>query len=132
MDTSIPQNLIQCTFDFDALTDQSANNNILQNTPRKQCTGPCGQVYDATPEFFYRDKTRKDMLQVMCKECMIEYKKEHYKNNKEKINKKSKAYNEANKDALAEKNKRYYQENKEEMNRKGREYHWRNRDRVLS
>jgi len=62
---------------------------------------------------------------------MIDYKKQHYKNNKEKINKKSKAYNEANKDALAEKNKRYYQKNKEEINRKGREYHQRNRNSIL-
>ena len=39
------------------------------NTPRKQCTGPCERSLPATPEFFYRDKTRPDGLAYRCKVC---------------------------------------------------------------
>ena len=39
------------------------------NTPRKQCTGPCGQFLPATTEFFCRKASAKDGLYTRCKEC---------------------------------------------------------------
>ncbi len=39
------------------------------DAPEKRCTGPCGRVLPATPEFFYRKKHNKDGLDCRCKEC---------------------------------------------------------------
>src|SRR5580765_857874 len=42
---------------------------LNDNTPVKTCTGPCGRVLPATPEFWHRDKTKRDGLVIRCKEC---------------------------------------------------------------
>lgn len=39
------------------------------NTPRKQCTGPCGQFLPATTEYFHRDRHNSDGLYSQCKGC---------------------------------------------------------------
>jgi len=39
------------------------------NTPRKQCTGPCGRMLPATPEYFYR---HRGGLTTQCKVCASE------------------------------------------------------------
>ena len=39
------------------------------NTPRKQCTGPCGQFLPATTEYFYRRKKGSDVLRSKCQDC---------------------------------------------------------------
>lgn len=74
MDTSIPQNLTQCAFDFEELNSQpveelTCNLPEPQGTARKQCT-KCKEWYD--PPFtksFYTDKWKKDELKTRCKTC---------------------------------------------------------------
>lgn len=46
----------------------------MDNIPQKQCTNPdCRQWFPATPEFFYRDKNKKDGLDPWCKPCKKKY-----------------------------------------------------------
>src|SRR5216683_1342893 len=82
------------------------------DNPRKQCTGPCGQMLPATLEFFGKHSTRKDRLRTMCKECRKG---------------ESKAYN----DAHVEQRKQYHQEHKEEINEKSRQYHRTHREEII-
>ena len=50
---------------------------IPQDTPQKQCT-KCKDWFDATADFFYRDKAGKDGLRAQCKECQDASKKITY------------------------------------------------------
>ncbi len=74
MDTSIPQNLTQCAFNFDELNSQPVEELVYsplvsQDTDRKQCT-KCNTWYDPPfTQFFYTDKWKKDGLKTRCKTC---------------------------------------------------------------
>src|SRR5258708_8422182 len=57
-----------------------AMDTLPQNTPQKQCTGPCGRTLPATPGYFHRDKGKKDGLASRCKQCASQYEKERWKN----------------------------------------------------
>jgi hypothetical protein len=85
----------------------------------KKCT-TCGVEKPATPEFYHRDKSRKDGLYPQCKDCT----KLYYENNKEKIKEREKLYRENNKEKKKEYDKLYRENNKEkisEQNKIGRE-----------
>lgn len=41
----------------------------MSDTPHKKCTGPCGQEYPATPEYWVRQKAGKYGLTSKCKIC---------------------------------------------------------------
>ncbi len=53
------------------------------NTPRKQCTGPCGQFLPNTTQFFHRNG--KDKLYPKCKECKGKQAKDRYANPEVKV-----------------------------------------------
>ena len=57
---------------------------------------------------FCKNKSKKDGLEIYCRECNKEYKKEHYIKNKK---------------IISEKHKTYYLENKETIIEKVRELH---------
>lgn len=61
----LPENLTQCTFDFDVL-------------PQKYCP-VCEKWYNATSEFFSMDARRKDRMYPYCKECNNAKNRERYK-----------------------------------------------------
>lgn len=44
-------------------------------TPTKKCTGPCGRVLPATPEYFHRQKQGKHGVTSQCRECRSLYKR---------------------------------------------------------
>jgi len=46
----------------------SHENNVFDKNERKVCFF-CGREYSATPEYFYKDKSKKDGLSYKCKEC---------------------------------------------------------------
>lgn len=46
----------------------------MNDVPQKQCNNPdCRDWYPATPEFFHRDKNKKDGLSPRCKLCKKKY-----------------------------------------------------------
>jgi hypothetical protein len=67
---------------------------------------------------FNKDKTHKDGIKSQCKACVNKYKKEYYKNNREKILKKGKEYSSKNK----EKRKEYDKNNSEKIRIRRRNY----------
>jgi hypothetical protein len=77
---------------------------------------------------FHKNSTKADGLATMCKECMKEYNKERYKNNKENINTKHKEYRENNKEAIRAHKKEYRENNKEDIHIKNKEYRENNKE----
>ena len=67
---------------------------------------------EKTDDNFYIDIRYKDGYVSECKSCRSEYRKRHYKNNKESINLKCKIYSSSHKKEKQINNKIYYQKNK--------------------
>jgi len=99
----------------------------------KKCSGPCKEV--KALELFGNNKRFKDGKQKQCKKCKayleitrtarqtdewksknIEYKKQYYTENKDKIKAKSKAYRESNTEFLKAYHKQYSRNNKGKIN----------------
>lgn len=66
-------------------------------------------------EEYHKDKSSKNGLRSICKECRRPISKIYYLENKEKINKNNKRYHEKNKEKINERRKRYYLKNKEKF-----------------
>lgn len=64
----------------------------------------CGM--EKSIDHFYRNDNKEDGFRVSCKECEKEYQKQWYEKNKERLNKKSKDYNERNKEVITVKARR--------------------------
>lgn len=90
----------------------------------KTCT-KCGEEKQATPEYFYRDKSKKDGLAPTCKECKKEYMNNHYKENKGYIKK----YREKNREEKREYDRRYYEENREKKSEYYKKRYQENREK---
>lgn len=105
------------------------NESIPQNTPQRQCC-MCGQLFAATLEFFYENKTAKSGLSTKCKTCMKAYVKSRKEANKEHERERSKAYREAHKEEMREWKKRHYQEHKEEIGEKTKAYRESHKEQV--
>ena len=113
----------------------------------KKCS-KCGVEKPATPEFYHRDKNRKDGLHYDCKECNKLYrennkekykeyyennkekKKEYYENNKEKILEQKKLYRENNKEKIKEKDKLRYENNKEKILEQRKLHYENNKEKI--
>lgn len=84
-----------------------------------KCCTKCGINKIASSEFFRIQKRNKEGLQFECRECNKLYAKIYYKNNKEKVLKRTKENNKKyyinNKGIELEKNKKWRQENKEKL-----------------
>lgn len=86
---------------------------------RKVCT-KCGIEKELTE--FNKDKKGKLGVRGDCKKCHMEQKKEHYKNNREKVLGKRKEYRKNNKEKIAEHVKKHYENNKEKIIERKKEY----------
>ncbi len=71
----------------------------------------CEKEYPATSENFYRNKNYPLGLSYRCKECAIKYKKNYYKNNKNKILEKNREYRKENKIEYTLKDQEKYRKN---------------------
>lgn len=78
----------------------------------KRCS-KCPNSYPATFEFF--PKNNKGMLAAWCKACTREYRKQHYKENKQKV---------------SQQGKQYYHENKAEVRKRQIQYEEANKDKI--
>lgn len=57
----------------------------------------CGQEKPETEEYFHKSKTHSGGFTTICKSCKIEYDKEYYSRNKERINAQGKLWRVSNK-----------------------------------
>src|SRR6266568_817711 len=90
----------------------------MNDTPQKRCSGPCKQILPATPEFFSRNRSKKDGFGTECKVCMREYKKQYFQTHKDKITEKNKEYCGGHK----EQKRIYYKQYNENRKEQQREY----------
>jgi len=86
MSEIIPQNLVQCALDFDALNTQTAEQATfevtkLQNSPQfKQCYA-CGETLPATRKYFYVQSQSNDGWEPRCKRCRKTMRTPHHLEN---------------------------------------------------
>ena len=79
---------------------------------------------------FYKDRTKKDGLRKICKECNKEQRKVYREANKDALSEQRKVYREANKDALSEQQKVYYEANKDKIAEYKKVYREANKDKI--
>jgi hypothetical protein len=91
----------------------------------KKCS-KCEEV--KSYEFFSKNKAHKDGFQYQCKICFKVQKKEHYKNNKERLNKLTKQYYQNNKEKIKKHAREYYKNNIEYK----KEYRIKNKEKINS
>ena len=90
----------------------------------KKCS-KCGTDKPLTNEFYFKSKIQKSGFRPECKDCSKKQKKEHYKNNEDKMRERSRKYCQNNKDKIKgykEKNKDRIKEKNEEWKEKNKEY----------
>ena len=98
----------------------------------KKCIGPCGQIKDITE--FAKIGKNKDGSQKygnFCAICKQLYLKEYYKNNKEKLSKLHKKYQEKNKPTILEAHKEYHKNNKEKIKEGHNKYYNDNKEEII-
>ena len=79
----------------------------------------CKRYLPSTPEYFHRDKSKKDGLYSSCKNCH----KEYYQANREEIIKQQKEYDKTHREERNQKKKQYYKAHKEEHNKYMKQYY---------
>ncbi len=108
----------------------------------KICT-KCNKELPTTPEYFNKNKCRKDGLQPYCNMCRKKYRKEnaealsiqdkkYREENKAEISKRRKNYREENADILKKRAKKYREENAEAIKLSKKECYEKNKESVKS
>ena len=95
----------------------------IKNKETKVCV-VCG--IEKSKSSFNKDPKTPDGLDSRCKECVVEYKKEYYKENKEFVLGQVKKYRCENKDIVKERKQKYNRKNRKYILQWHREYHQRN------
>ena len=94
----------------------------------KTCT-KCGVVKPL--DDFHRYKTGAGGRKPHCKECVREYKRRYYEENRDKERERNRRYYEENRDKVREYNRRYYEGNRDKVREYKRSYREENRDKML-
>ena len=94
----------------------------------KTCT-KCGETKPL--DDFHRDKRGPDGRRSDCKECVREYKRRYYEENRDKERERNRRYHEESRDKVRERKHRYYEESRDKVREYKRRYHEENRDKVL-
>lgn len=92
---------------------------------------------------FYKDKSKKDGLKTICKDCnkdyinlnkedILERGKNYYQNNKEKISENKKIYREKNKEHFKEYRKNHHIQNIERDKKTSKIWYEKNKDKILN
>ena len=93
----------------------------------KECT-KCGETKPVSE--YNGNKRHTDGLQYACKRCQKKGNKKYYENNKERVLKRQREYQKANKEYIRERTKKYYQDNKEEIDARVRRWRRANKERL--
>lgn len=80
-------------------------------------------------ELFAKDNSKKDKLRYQCRACHTESKKDHYKDNKDKILEANRQYRVVNSDLIRVSKQRYRKENPQKIRELSRQYSRRDRKR---
>ena len=78
---------------------------------------------------FHRDKTRAGGRKSYCKECVREYARRYYEENRDKELDRHRRYREENRDKELDRHRRYREENRDKTLDYQRRYHEENRDK---
>src|SRR5258708_38462228 len=81
----LPERCLQHPQAWTNLSWRFAMDTLPQNTPQKQCSGPCGRILPATLEYFSPDRRNKNGLQARCKRCAVEQHKAYAAKHKEEL-----------------------------------------------
>src|SRR5437899_629149 len=87
MDTSIPQNLDQCTFNFEALNTQPFEqttfdtSHVIETSSEKKKCSSCKEIKPKDHEHFGKEARSKDGFRKDCKECRKKQRLEALKRN---------------------------------------------------
>ena len=92
----------------------------------KTCT-KCGVVKPL--DDFHRDKRSPDGRRSDCKECVREYTRRHYEENRDKMRERNHRYHEENRDKVRERKHRHYEENRDKVREYKRRYYEENGDK---
>ena len=93
----------------------------------KTCT-KCGETKPL--DDFHRDKTRTGGRRPYCKECVQEYTRRYYEENRDKWLEYARRYHGENRDKVRERKRSYYEENRDKVRKSQRRYYEENRDKV--
>ena len=93
----------------------------------KTCT-KCGETKSL--DDFHRHKTGVGGRRPDCKECVREYSRRYYEENRDKWLEYARRYHEENRDKVRERKRSYYEENRDKVRERSRRYHEENRDKV--
>ena len=91
----------------------------------KTCT-KCGETKSL--DDFHRDKAGAGGRRPDCKECVQEYARRHYEENRDKERERNRRYREENRDKVLEYGLRYYEENRDKERERKHCYREENRD----
>jgi hypothetical protein len=92
-----------------------------EDSTTKRCT-KCGQVFPATPEYFFRASKNKDGLNFWCKRCLNAATRQWERNNPDKVSATKKKTRAKFADKIREYNQKYYQENREVILKRSAEW----------
>lgn len=90
----------------------------------------CKEEKLATLEYFFKCNKVKSGLSAICKNCSRVYSKNHYKENKEKIDSRNKEYWENNKEKYKENRAKYVDKNKEVIKEKAKIFRETHKDEI--
>lgn len=79
-------------------------------------------------EFFHKDKTKKDGLRVICKQCVSDHSRTFYKRKKKEIIDYQKTYYVKNINKILDQRKSYYQNNKKEIFKRQKKWNNKNKE----
>jgi len=116
---------------------------IPQDTPQKQCKGPCGLFLPATTDYFGKHYTTKDKLRTTCKICRrVETKayhdahaverKQHYQEHKEELLIRNRQYRQTHREEIRKQHSRAYQANRQQRSEDRRRYQYEHREEIAA
>ena len=95
----------------------------------KTCT-KCGVTHPATPEYFHRYNRLKSGLQLWCKACKKEYRREYRKANIEKERQQVDEWRKANPERVQARRKRHFEANRDRERETGKQWARKNTEKI--
>ena len=108
-------------------TLEKTEKELLSASGKKRCPA-CDRILDYS--CFYKNITRKDGACVWCRECVAEYSRERYQQNKDKFKEYNRERYQQNKDKTKEHRREYSREYYEKNKDKIREQYQQNKDKI--